>query len=135
MSHITPLKRAEGGHSFDVISRLCADKGWTLTERKTFRAYQANQECDWVINIPGCEYEIGLVRVADGGYEIRFDTWYRGGLAEHIGQDGLLFEDEYNIANTKMAAERYGHSWEECLSEDGLKQVVINLNENITSNW
>lgn len=131
MSHITPLKRS-GGYSFDIIGRMCDDNGWQIVKKATFKAYQADQNCDFAIKIPGAEYEIGLVQGADG-YEMKFDTWHRGGLAPHIGETGTVLEDKYNIANTKVTAEYYGHSWQECMSEDGKRQVAITLKDEFGS--
>jgi len=131
VSHITPLKRG-GGYNFDIICRMCNDNGWQIMEKKTFKAYQADQACDFAIKVPGAEYEIGVVQGADG-YEMKFDTWYRGGLAPYIGEAGTVLEDNYNIANTKMTAEYYGHSWQECMSEDGKRQVAITLKEEFGS--
>lgn len=111
---------------------MCNDNGWQIVEKKTFEAYQTGQACDFAIKIPGANYEIGVVQGAEG-YEMKFDTWFRGGLAPYIGETGTVLEDNYNIANTKVTAEYYGHSWQECMSEDGKRQVAVTLKDEFGS--
>jgi hypothetical protein len=96
----------------------------TLSEGGKPRAYSANQEgmgvADYVVGLPGCKYDIGLYKTADGkGYEARTDFW-NGEVERVLGATptsieardqarmGKLFQ-RYGVCVAEDAARKQGH--------------------------
>lgn len=67
------------------------------------------------------EYEIGVIRKADGTYTLRFDYWGPGQLlSQACGGDGLKkLEDEYGYAVAEAQAYEDGYEVERIVEADG----------------
>lgn len=72
-------------------------------------------KCDHVIRLPGVNYEIGVVKQADGTYRMLFDFYGSGGtshdgnkLKEHFGDGLSILQNTYNEATIVKTAKSHG---------------------------
>lgn len=79
--------------------------------------------CDHAILIPGCDYEIGVVKVA-GAYELRWDTWERK-LEETVGKGAGLLKQAYAVEKTRIEARKKGYHVLETKQPDGLVRLRV----------
>jgi len=128
MSHVDNI--STHGEEFGLVTllALCNRKGWQFLEGQETYAWWGRSEgdypvpagftaddlgkCDHAIRIPGCRYEIGLVK-RDNGYAILADFWESGGLDQVLGQKGELFVRDYAMQQDICTAEANGWAWEE----------------------
>lgn len=66
-------------------------------------------KCEHAIRVPGCGYEVGVVRV-NGGYELRYDYYQLGGLEEAIGQKAGPIVQSYAFQKTLREARQLGRT-------------------------
>jgi len=109
----------EGLFAADEIERLRALDPDLRREELT-RRFGA---CDHAIRVPGCDYEIGLVRVADE-YHLVYDFFWAGGLDKVLGTpdrpDAVNpFPQAYATEVAIMRAEENGFAWSETKLENG----------------
>lgn len=94
----------------------------SLTKDATPRAFYPDQpglgKAEYVVNLPGAKYDVGLYLQPDGTYQARTDFW-SGSVEQCLGgkpttperaeqaKMGLLFQ-EYNAAVTMEASRRKG---------------------------
>ena len=126
MSHITPITRDES-FNIDTLKRMCADNGWVFAEgQQTYIWYGrfvgdsplpagVNVEdlgkCHHAIQIPGAEYEIGVV-CKDGQVQLLYDFWKWGGLLDALGENAWKLNMAYDVSKARMAAEALGQTWQ-----------------------
>lgn len=152
MSHTTTIKSVPI-RSRRALERAVAELNkagivCSLTENATPRLFYPNQlqkdkgradnKADLVLNLPGCAYDVGLLRGADGAYEIVYDAYVPygqkgvkdvlgvdyGGKATHwAGNRAETEEDthgiakflqEYSKAEVIGVAEAQGHFVSSC---------------------
>lgn len=77
-------------------------------------------KCDHAIKVPGCKYEIGVVK-KNNTYGLIWDYWYTGGLEEKIGKGGGLLKQGYAIEKAKMEATKKGYSVRELRTQTGVQ--------------
>jgi hypothetical protein len=44
-------------------------------------------KCEHAISVPGCNYEVGVRKHAEGHYSLTYDWWNSGGLRQRLGQN------------------------------------------------
>ena len=124
MSHITPLKRAEGW-DIPVLERMCHENGWEfLRDQKTFKWFGKQGKCDHTIRIPGCRYEIGVIENSKGEVELKLD-FYDHSLADVVGTNAWKLQMEYDVTKAKVAADAHNHTYEEEVLENGEKVLYV----------
>lgn len=94
-----------------------------VTGQKTHRYYaNAQGKCEHAIRVTGSKeaYEIGVVRGADGNWELQADFYQGGrGLAEKVGADAVKLRQEYAAQVAEKQARRMGKRVQRSLREDG----------------
>jgi hypothetical protein len=55
-------------------------------------------KCDHAIRHPGCNYEIGLMKQANGSYMLIADEWHDGSLVEKFGKGLSKLKQQYAAA-------------------------------------
>lgn len=60
-------------------------------------------KCDHAISVPGCRYEIGVLK-KDQNYHLLWDFWQEGGLEEVLGKDAGKLKQAYACARIKREA-------------------------------
>lgn len=94
-----------------------------VTGQKTHRYYaNAQGKCEHAIRVTGSKdaYEIGVVRGADGNWELQADFWQGGrGLAEKVGTDAVKLRQEYAAQVAEKQARRMGKRVQRSMREDG----------------
>lgn len=96
-------------------------------EERNRRVTAEFSRCDHAIAVPGCEYEVGVVKRGDR-YELLYDTFYAGGLHEVFGVEGndpLL--QAYAASVVEMECEKQGLSWSERALENGEVEVTVEV--------
>lgn len=147
MSHISNISNEGIEFELPVIQALCQRQGWPFLDKKNFRWYgqfmgdsaipegfspEDYGKCEYAIRIPGCNYELGVVksRTGSGKYQILGDFWYEGGLNAVLGEQGEVFRQLYLQQADIMDAEAKGWNWEEApASVEGAKKLVLYVND------
>jgi hypothetical protein len=80
-------------------------------------------KCDHAIQVPNCEYEIGVIRQGDH-YTLMWDYWHAGGLREKIGPNAGRIKQAYTIARVRKEARRKGYRILEKRSEQSVRLVL-----------
>ena len=82
--------------------------------------------CDHAIRVPGCKYEVGVVAMPDGTFELRYDYYYSGGLEPVLGQVAAPLVQEYAAQRTIAAAALLGRGlMHRFTKEDGSIEIVL----------
>jgi hypothetical protein len=70
--------------------------GFNLTEQSQFKLLIQKQNCDYAIQIPGRQYEIGLIKRKDGTYDMVFDHYVQkeAEILQTGYQRQLCYEEE-----------------------------------------
>lgn len=93
-------------------------------------------KCEHAIHLPGCEYEIGVVRKKDGdGYTLLFDFWgytraggHRVGgemLQEQFGKGLCKVKQFYGVNKATMIARAKGYSVQRKKQPSGAIKLVV----------
>jgi len=146
MSHISNI--STNGIEFDlgVLKALCQQEGWAFIDnQKTYRWFgrfvgdspmpagfteKDLGKCDHAISIPGCSYELGVLKGKNGGYIMLADFWMEGGLHRKFGAKGEKFIQYYGVAQDKVWAESKGYDWEEVEAPEGARKIAVYVNDN-----
>jgi|SRR5215471_7135088 len=100
MSHIVKGKQKIASlTAMEIAAREC--NGVLLPNQKTFRAWGSHAPCEAAIAVQGKEdaYTVGLVRLTDGSYEMRYDA-FDGVLEKSFGRGLVKLTDHYNLQAT-----------------------------------
>jgi len=52
-------------------------------------------KCDHAISVPGCKYEIGVIKTQQGKYQLLWDFWHAGGLEKKLGKNAGKLKQAY----------------------------------------
>jgi len=126
MSHISNISTEGLGFDLETIKGLCERQGWEFLDQKTFVWFENDKGiCDYAIRIPGCRYELGLIR-GEIDYTVQADFWDSGGLAQVLGDHGEAFKQLYLQTSDIMWAESKNYQWEDAPSEiAGARKLVM----------
>ena len=86
--------------------------------------------CDgYRVQVPGCGWDVGLWRMADGSYQMMYDFYQGGrGLERALGGRGLpKLKQAYAIVKAKRALAAKGIQARERQLADGSVQLVYNV--------
>ena len=65
-------------------------------------------KCDHAIRVPGCNYEVGIVKRGDH-YTLLWDYYSAGGLEPKIGPNAGKIKQAYTVARVKKKARIKGY--------------------------
>ncbi len=121
MSHISKIELEV--KDLGILDQACARLGLKLIkDQKTFKWYGKDGQCDHAVQVPGADYEIGVVN-KKGLYELNCDFYDRN-VEKVIGRQGGLLKQAYAIEMTKVEARRKGHSVIERQTDNGIRLHV-----------
>jgi len=143
MSHVTTIDAKE---FYDILSlkRMCENQGWEFIEGKeTFawfgrhvgdfpipEGFEAKDmgRCSHAINIPGCRYEVGVVRKNDK-WVLLYDFYSPGGLKTRLGENAGLLKQTYNIAKTQVTCRAHARGWTQgaVKGREGWQELTVNM--------
>lgn len=89
-------------------------------EERKARINKEMGRADHAIVFKGASYDVGVMKMQDGTFRLRWDQYAGGGgLNALIGNDGGKFSQAYAIEATKRAARRKGFSVREVPQPNG----------------
>lgn len=123
------------------LKDACKARGWVFVEgQRKYRWYgtwvgdtpmpagmtKADLgKCDHAIKIPGCTYEVGVVRQPDDTYGLAWDYWGTGGLVKALGgQKAPKLVQAYATEKMKNEARRMDYALE---SEEVMADGTVRL--------
>ena len=137
MSHISSIELVI--HSLEDLKDACHKLGFQFMEnQKTFKWYgrwvgdtplpenitiDDLGKCNHAIQVPGCKYEIGVVR-RDNHYILLCDYYHEGGLIEKIGHNAGKLKQAYAISRVRKDAIRKGYRVREKTMDQGVRLVL-----------
>lgn len=149
MSHVSNISTEGVEFDLDVIKVLCMQEGWKFMEGQETYAWFGQVvgdgpmpedftvedlgKCDHAIRIPGCSYELGVLKGKNGGYIMLADFWKSGGLNAIFGEKGEKFKQFYGLAQDKVWAESKGYEWEEIETETTSRKIAVYMDGD--SDW
>ena len=80
-------------------------------------------KCDHAINVPGCEYEIGVVR-KDGKLSLIWDFWKSGGLEKKLGKGCGKLKQAYAAVKIRNEARMKGYRVTQTKIKKGIRLVL-----------
>jgi hypothetical protein len=125
-----------------ALAAACRRLGFVFREgQKTYRWYGRwegdyplpegfSQEdlgkCDHAIQVPGADYEVGVVKARQGmGYRLLWDFWSQGGLTERLGGKAEKLVQAYGVEKAKREARKQGFSVYETTRKDGSVRLTL----------
>lgn len=147
MSHVSNISTDGLEFDLDVIKEMCEHQGWQFREgQETFAWYgrfmgdspipegfspEDYGKCNHAIRIPGCGYELGVVKSVGGeGYVVLADFWQDGGLNTVLGSQGEKFKQIYLQTSDIMWAEEKNFAWEQTpASVETAKKLVVYVSD------
>ena len=121
MSHIAKIELEVT--DLDSLTKACQHIGLNLVRGKTtFKWFNGEDKCDHTIEVPGADYEIGLV-YKDDKYELQTDFWDKG-IEAAIGKNGGLLKQRYAVERTRSEAVRKGYRVIEKQTDNGIRLHV-----------
>jgi hypothetical protein len=107
MSHYSQVQSEM--NDIDAIKKACADLGLTITQGGSVSGYYGKgSNADWVINIPGVNYEVGLVKdQITGNYRMVYDKW-NGSVESKLGENCRKLVQASTFQKFAPAAEERG---------------------------
>ena len=122
ISHITSLELEI--KDLASLQAACKRLGWEFAEgQDTYSWYgtfvgdeplpadttvEELGHCEHAIKVPGCEYEIGVVRKANR-WILRWDYWSSGGLQAVLGSNGGIIKQAYGIEHSRRVLVKQGY--------------------------
>jgi len=126
--------------SLSDLEGACRDLGFQfMADQKTYRWYghwvgdapmpdgitsEDLGKCDHAIRVPGCDYQVGVVK-RDDHYILLWDNWSAGGLAGKIGPNAGILKQAYSVRRVRSEARRKGYRIRELRMKQGVRMVVI----------
>lgn len=80
-------------------------------------------KCDHAIKIPGCKYEIGIVRNNDH-YILLWDEWHKGGLSNKLGSNAGVLKQAYAVTKIKREAKLKRYRVREKRTKQGIQLIL-----------
>ena len=123
MSHVSKIELEI--KSLSDLKTACKELGLTFMEnRNTYKWYgrfmgdyplpdgfnvEDLGKCDHAINVPGCRYEIGVIKTPQGKYQLLWDFWHAGGLEKKLGKGAGKLKQAYAKAKIITEAKLKGY--------------------------
>ena len=129
MSHISTLQTVFNCEQ--SIQQAAEVLGLTFVRKATFVTYAGQEDnCDFALVHPSGEmYEIGFVKLEDGTYELKYDSYDGGdGMMEVVGEKCGKLVAEYTFARTtkELSRRRVPYQVKEVAGQNGqpVRQIV-----------
>lgn len=125
MSHITSIELEI--RDLGALKAACGRLGLTFMEGQQNCLYYKGQtaSCSHAIQVPGAEYEVGVVASGNGGYGLVWDPYQAGGLASVLGDNAGKLKQAYGIEKAKIEARKKGYSVYERVKDNGA--ITLNI--------
>jgi hypothetical protein len=140
MSHITTIKTEI--RDLDALKSACAECGAVFVEGQTSYNWFGSSvgdyplpegittdqlgKCSHAINVPGVEYEIGVVKKPNGHYTLAYDFWGPGqGLLQKFGESCRHLVQLYAVHKTIREARKKGYTAQRQQLKDGSIKLVL----------
>jgi len=81
-------------------------------------------KCSHAIRVPGCSYEIGIVRKGPN-YVLLWDFWHAGGLSKVIGNNAGVLKQAYALERIRREARLKHYKFREKLLPNNTIQIVL----------
>lgn len=148
MSHVTTINPSEK-YDLPALKQMCKNQGWEFRENQSWFAWYGRHvgdyplpegfkkedmgKCSHAIRIPGCKYEVGVVRKGND-FMLMYDFFSPGGLKAALcsspedTQAGLL-KQAYGMAKAQVACWQKGRSWVQTKVKDraGWQKLKITM--------
>lgn len=137
MSHISRIQLEIT--SLEDLKKACKALGLTFKpDQKTYKWYGRwvgdsplpegieltdLGRCDHAIIVPGCSYEIGVVKRGEK-YLLLWDSWHRGGLEQKIGKDAGLLKQAYTVERIRSDAKLKRYRVQEIRKDTSIRLVL-----------
>jgi len=83
-------------------------------------------QCDYVIQLPGCKYEIGVVKMPNGKWTLAYDFWGEGRkLLEKFGDKLGKLVQLYGVHRATMLAKKQGMKVHRMVQSNGSIQLTL----------
>ncbi len=112
--------------NLDILERACSKLGLTLNRKtKKIKGYYSyeNANCEAVIEVPGSNYNIGVIKEADGTYLLNYDPWFSGRLEEILGENLYKLNQGYAAAAVESVLAPYGWTIQSEQLPDGVLAI------------
>ena len=80
-------------------------------------------KCDHAIRVPGCAYEVGVIKRGDH-YILLWDYYSAGGLVQKIGPNAGILKQAYTVARVRKEARQKGYRIREKKIDQGVRLVL-----------
>ncbi len=137
MSHISKVELVI--HSLKDLKEACQQLGFEFVEnQKSFKWYgrwvgdtpipeginiEDIGKCDHAIRVPGCTYEVGIIRRGEH-YILLWDYYHAGGLEPKIGPNAGILKQAYTVARVRKEARQKGYRIREKKMDQGVRLVL-----------
>ena len=137
MSHISKIELVI--HSLRDLKEACQQLGFEfMINQKTLKWYgrwvgdtplpnginiEDLGKCDHAIQVPGCTYEVGIVRRGDH-YILLWDYYSAGGLEPKIGPNAGKLKQAYTVARVRKEARQKEYRIREKKMDIGVRLVL-----------
>ena len=131
MSHISKIEVEI--HSLEDLKQACKQLAFQFCEnQKTHKWYGTSREsenntdfgkCGHAIRVPGCKYEIGVVKKGNL-FNLLWDSYHTGGLEKRIGKDAGFLKQAYSVQRIKREARIKGYRVTQKKLKDRIRLVL-----------
>ena len=80
-------------------------------------------KCDHAIKVPGCSYEVGVLRKRNGSYTLLWDSW-EAKLRLAIGNNAGILKQAYTTEVVRQQATQKGYRVIEKKVEKGIRLIL-----------
>jgi hypothetical protein len=123
MSHVSKIELEI--KSLEILKKACESLGFIYNHNlKTFAAYEKYNPCDAVIQIDGCDYEVGVVKVTDKTWSLHWDNWHAGGLVNVLGENAGVIKQAYTVEAVKQDAKLKKYKVTEKKTKTGIRLIL-----------
>jgi len=99
--------------------------GELVLDQQQFEYFAGSKgKCNHAIRVPGTKYEVGIVKQADGSFELQCDFWASGGLGRMFGNRGEKLKQAYATQLAKQYWTAKGYRITENKKADGTVVLV-----------
>lgn len=135
MSHIASIELVI--NDLKTLAKACNRLGIIFLQgKKNYRWYGSswNQaenvignyvpgQCDHVIQVPGADYEIGVIKDGEN-FALVADFWQYGGLEEVVGPNAGKLKQAYAVERVKNEAKQKRMRIQEVMTENSIRLVL-----------
>jgi hypothetical protein len=113
-------------NDIDAVKAACEELNLTIREGGTVRYYSSSNQvkANFVISIPGCQYDVGLVKDSKtGNYTLVYDEW-QGYVEKKLGKGCIKLIESANYHKITKKAKLRGYFINRKDNEKGI-QIIL----------